>query len=921
MAYARYILAILITLNAVPSMAAKSDQPIGGLKTEYQYDPLGLDVAKPRFSWQMNSRARGAGQSAYEIRVAMDEDASRGAQSLVWDSGKIDSRQSIFVSYGGPGLQSRTRYFWQVRVWDERGLDLGWSRVANWEMGLLAPADWSAEWVSPAVHQGGETRASPLLRRDFDLGGRIARARVYATSHGLYELFINGHRVGDELMTPGWTSYNRRLQYQTYDVTNLLKAGRNAMGAVLGDGWYRGVIGFAGAHDRYGSRLALLCQLEVTYQDGHREIIGSDAQWKTLPGPILNSQIYDGESYDARLERPGWNAGGYDDAGWSPVQVVAASKEILVASQGPAVRRINELVPIKIFKSPSGDAVVDLGQNMVGWVRLKVKGPAGTIVTLRHAEVLDQNGNVYTDNLRSAKSTVRYTLSGIGTEIFEPHFTYQGFRFIAVSGYPGKLARDSITGITLHSDMAVTGTFATSKPLIDQLQHNIQWGQKGNFLDVPTDCPQRDERLGWTGDAQVFAPTAAFNMDVDGFFSKWLKDLAADQLENGSIPFVVPDVLSVSDRPLGGAAGWGDAATVIPWELYLAYGDKRVLEDQYISMRRWVEYEQARAGADEIWDGDTHFGDWLDFFSVGTGKSFGSTSTDLIATAYFAHSTDILRRSALILGKDKDAARYGDSFGKIKAAFQRQFIAPDGTVGAGTQTAYVLALDFDLVPDELRAAATQKLAADVRVRGHLTTGFLGTPKLLSVLTRFGYIDEAYLLLNREQFPSWLYPVKQGATTIWERWDGIKPDGTFQDKGMNSFNHYAYGAVGSWMYQTIGGINIDPSAPGYAHFLIQVQPGGGFTHARAEHDSPYGAIRTDWILKDGRMVLNLAIPANSSAMLRVPRTHLADVTESGRPIRAGNGIANARQETEDAVFDLAAGQYSFRYPYSPASSTP
>jgi alpha-L-rhamnosidase len=921
MTNARCILVILIALSAVPSFAAQSDQSIGGLKTEYRYDPLGLDVAKPRFSWQMHLRTRGAGQSAYQIRVALDADALSGAQSLVWDSGKIDSRQSIFVGYAGPALQSRTRYFWQVRVWDEHGSDLGWSRVANWEMGLLSPADWSADWVSPAAHEGGESRASPMLRRDFDLGGHIARARVYATSHGLYEMFINGHRVGDELMTPGWTSYNRRLQYQTYDVTGLLKTGRNAMGAVLGDGWYRGVIGFAGAHDRYGSRLALLCQLEVTYEDGHREIIGSDARWKTLPGPILNSQLYDGESYDARLERAGWNAAGYGDAGWSPVEVLAASKEALIASEGPAVRRINELVPIKIFTSPSGDRVVDLGQNMVGWARLKVKGPAGTVVTLRHAEVLDRSGNVYTDNLRSAKSIVRYTLSGKGTEIFEPHFTYQGFRFIAVSGYPGKLARDSITGITLHSDMAVTGAFATSKPLIDQLQHNIRWGQKGNFFDVPTDCPQRDERLGWTGDAQVFAPTAAFNMDVDGFFSKWLKDLAADQLENGSIPFVVPDVLSSGDRPIGGAAGWGDAATVIPWELYLAYGDKRVLEDQYVSMRRWVDYEQSRAGADEIWDGDTHFGDWLDFFSIGTGSSFGSTSTDLIATAYFAHSTDILRRSALILGKDKDAARYGDSLGKIKTAFQRRFIAADGTVGAGTQTAYVLALDFDLVPDELRAAAAQKLAADVRVRGHLTTGFLGTPKLLSVLTRFGYTDEAYLLLNREQFPSWLYPVKQGATTIWERWDGIKPDGTFQAKGMNSFNHYAYGAVGNWMYQTIGGINIDPSAPGYEHFLIQVQPGGGFTHARAEHDSPYGAIRTDWILKDGRMILNVVIPANSGATLRVPRAQIADMTESGRPIRLGNGIAGVRQETEDVVLEVAAGEYSFRYPYSPAHSPP
>jgi alpha-L-rhamnosidase len=916
MAYARCILAILIASGAAPCFAAKPSPVMSALKTEYQNDPLGLDVAKPRFSWQLDSRARGAAQSAYEVRVATDADALRAARSLIWDSGKVDSHQSIFLEYGGPALQSRTRYFWQVRVWNEQGSDLGWSRIATWEMGLLSPAEWSADWVSPAMSADAATRASPLLRRDFELRGRVARARIYVTSHGLYELFINGHRVGDELMTPGWTSYNHRLQYQTYDVTSLLNGGRNAMGAVLGDGWYRGVIGFAGAHDHYGNRLALLCQLEVTYQDGHREVIGSDAQWRAASGPILSSEVYDGEAYDARLERTGWNASGYDDAGWSPVEVIAAPKDTLVASEAPAVRRIDELVPIKIFKTPSGDEVADLGQNMVGWARLKVKGAAGTVVTLRHAEVLDKDGNFYTDNLRTAKSTVSYTLSGKGTEVFEPHFTYQGFRYVAVSGYPGKLARDSITGITLHSDMAVSGSFATSKPLINQLQHNIQWGQKGNFLDVPTDCPQRDERLGWTGDAQVFAPTAAFNMDVDGFFSKWLKDLAADQLDSGSIPFVVPDVLSSSDRPVGGAAGWGDAATVIPWELFIAYGDKRVLEDQYSSMRRWVEYEQSRAGADEVWDGDSHFGDWLDFFSVGTGSSFGSTSTDLIATAYFAHSTDILQRSALILGKDKDAVRYSDSFAKIKAAFQRAFVASDGTVGAGTQTAYVLALDFNLVPDELRAAAAQKLAADVRAHGHLTTGFLGTPRLLSVLTRFGYRDDAYMLLNREQFPSWLYPVKRGATTIWERWDGVKPDGSFEDKGMNSFNHYAYGAVGSWMYQTLGGINIDPRAPGYAHFLVEVQPGGGFTHARTEHDSPYGRIRTDWQLNGGRIILNLLIPANSGATVRVPETRLVDVTENGRPIRAGNGIVSARQDAEDSVVEVEAGQYRFSYPNAP-----
>ncbi|HEY0747002.1 MAG TPA: family 78 glycoside hydrolase catalytic domain [Steroidobacteraceae bacterium] len=901
----------VLCLLAMPfGVAAPLELPnVDGLKTEYQVNPLGIDSPAPRFSWRLTSRARGAGQSAYEIRVAADEETLRDGRSATWDSGRVESHESVLRVYGGPKLQSRTRYVWQVRVWNEQGEDGGWSDVAHWEMGLLKPAEWSADWVTP----GQGAQASPLLRREFSVHGQIARARVYITSHGLYELYLNGQRVGDQLLTPGWTSYNRRLQYQTYEVTSLLRDGINALGAVLADGWYRGVIGFVGARDHYGDRLALLCQLEVIYQDGHHETITSDQHWKTAGGPILSSGIYAGEDYDARAERPGWNKAGYDDDDWAPVEVMSAPKETLIAPEAPPVRRINELLPVKQFHTPGGDTVLDLGQNMVGWVRLKVKGPAGTVVTLRHAEVLDKDGNFYTDNLRSAKATVRYTLSGHGIEIFEPHFTYQGFRYVAVGGFPGKLRRDSITGIVVHSDMPVTGALVTSSPLVNQLQHNIQWGQKGNFVEVPTDCPQRDERLGWTGDAQVFAATAAFNMDVEGFFSKWLKDLAADQLETGSVPFVVPDVLSTEDRPIGGAAGWGDAATVIPWEMYLAYGDQRVLEQQYPSMRRWVEYEQSRAGADEVWDGDKHFGDWLDYFSAATDSSFGATSTDLIATAYFARSTEILRATARLLGKDRDAARYGEQYDKIKTAFQRAFIAPDGTVGAGTQTAYVLALDFDLVPEELKTIAALKLAEDVRMRGHLTTGFLGTPKLLAVLTRFGYLKEAYRLLNREEYPSWLYPVKHGATTIWERWDGVRPDGTFQNKTMNSFNHYAYGAVGNWMYQTLGGINLDGGAPGYAHVLIQVRPGGGFTHARAEHDSPYGAIRTDWTLRHGVMSLEVLIPANSSATVLLQRTAPLSVRESGAPLATGSGVISVIQVGGDVVVEVAAGRYRFAYP--------
>jgi len=893
---------------------------IDALKTDYQVNPLGIDAATPRFSWQLMSPARGAGQSAYRIRVAADEQDLRSDQNLIWDSSRIDSRESIFVSYGGPELHSRTRYFWQVRVWNERGADLGWSAVAHWETGLLSPQEWSADWISPSLQlaQAATTaRVSPLLRRDFTLHGPIARARVYVTSHGLYELYLNERRVGDQHMTPGWTSYNHRLQYQTYDVTPLLRDGGNAIGAVLGDGWYRGVIGFSGAHDHYGDRLALLCQLEVVYQDGHRDIIASDPQWKTADGPILSATIYDGESYDARLEQSGWNSSGFDARNWAPVEMLDASKQTLIAAEAPPVRRIDELHPMKIFKTPAGDTVVDLGQNMVGWVRLKVTGPAGTVITLRHAEVLDKDGNFYTDNLRSAKASVTYILSGRGAETFEPHFTYQGFRYVAVDGFPGKVNRDTITGIVVHSDLTATGALNTSSPLVNQLQHNIQWGQKGNFLDVPTDCPQRDERLGWTGDAQVFAATAAFNMDVDGFFSKWLGDVAADQLETGSVPFVVPDVLSTPERPVGGAAGWGDAATIIPWELYRAYGDRRVLERQYQSMRRWVEYEQSRAGADEVWDGDKHFGDWLDYFSAGTDSNVGATSTDLIATAYFARSTEILSETAAVLGKDKDAARYAQQLAQIKAAFQHAFVAADGTVGAGTQTAYVLALDFGLVPAELAASAAAKLASDVRTRGHLTTGFLGTPKLLTVLTRYGYLEEAYALLNRKDYPSWLYPVTKGATTIWERWDGMRPDGSFQDKTMNSFNHYAYGAVGAWMYETLGGISIGTAAPGYAHVLVQVQPGGGFSYARAQHDSPYGRISTEWHLKHGQMRLAVTIPANSSATIRLPHAVSAAVVETGKPLDADAGVLSVRQDADGAVLEVASGHFRFAYPYRPA----
>ena len=910
------------TLSTLDSAFASGQPPISvvALRIEHKTNPNAIDSPKPRFSWQLQSRWRETVQRAYQIQVARSERELRAGR-LIWDSGRVNSAESIQRIYEGPSLLSAQKYYWQVRVWDGMGQASSWSDAAYWEMGLLRPADWKASWIEPDLKEdASQPGPAPMLRGTFKIESRIKEARAYVTSHGLYELYLNGKRVGDQLFTPGWTSYNKRLQYQTYDITNLLQNGDNAVGAMLGNGWYRGNIGFSGQRNFYGDRLSLLLQINVKYRNGREETFGSSEKWRAATGPILMSEIYHGEVYDARLEKPGWATPSFDDSSWLPVKVANHRKDLLVAPAGPPVRRIEELKPIKIIKTPAGETVVDMGQNMVGWVRLKCGGPAGTTITLRHAEVLDKHGNFYVENLRAAKQTVKYILKGAGIESFEPHFTFQGFRYVAVDGYPEELTLDSLTGVVIHSDMTRTGEFETSSALINQLQHNIIWGQKGNFLDVPTDCPQRDERLGWTGDAQVFARTAAFNMDVAGFFAKWLKDMAADQLESGSVPHVIPDVLSTRDKDAGGAAGWADAIVIIPWTVYLSYGDRRVLEEQYDGMTKWIEYMHRRAGNNYIWDGDYHFGDWLSFATTSPDYPGATTSKDFIATAFFAHSTDLMRRIAQILGRNNDATRFGELFARIKDAFQKEFVTRAARVGEDSQTAYVLALQFDLLPEEFRARAAARLAADVRSRGHLTTGFLGTPYICHVLARFGYLDAAYLLLNREQYPSWIYPVKQGATTIWERWDGQKPDGTFQDRSMNSFNHYAYGAVGDWMYRVIAGIEIDVSAPGYKHILIQPQPGGGFTRARASHMSPYGKVGSAWELNNQEFQLIAEVPSNTCATVRLPRAALGKVNESGKLLAVGTGIIAVKQFADSVVVEVGSGQYVFAYTMTPANAT-
>ncbi|KEQ28097.1 alpha-L-rhamnosidase [Pedobacter antarcticus 4BY] len=902
----------LILLSSLLSSGVMAQQiQIEELRTEYQSNPMGIDEASPRLSWKIKSEQRNTLQKSYQIRVGKDSAALIKGNQVLWDSGQQQNETSVLLPYSGPALESSTKYYWQVKIKDNHGNESPWSMVRNWHTGLLKPSDWTAQWIGTTAT---DTLAgpSPIFRKTFNVDNNIRTATLYITAHGIYEARINGKRVGKDYMAPGWTSYHQRLLYQTYDVSDLVKKGQNAIGFMLGDGWYRGNIGFNGQRSFYGKRLSGLAQLQITYQDGSTKTINSDGTWKFSKGPVLYSDLYNGENYDARREKAGWSLPGYSDTEWKSVSILPAGPEKLMSSIAPLARKQEEFKVLKVIRTPKGETVLDFGQNLVGWVQFRMAGKAGSVIKLEHGEVLDKEGNFYDANLRTAKQHVSYTFKGSGTETYEPHFTYQGFRYVKVTGLNGAADPAAFKAIALYADMKPTGTFSSSNPLLNQLQHNIQWGQKGNFLDVPTDCPQRDERLGWTGDAQVFFRTSAFNMDVAGFFTKWMKDVAGDQLPNGSIPFVVPNVMGADAT---GSAGWGDVATVVPWNMYLSYGDKDILTKQYPSMKAWVDFMQQRSKND-LWNVGFHFGDWL-YFHLQDDSDGRSAVTDkyLIAQSFYAYSTQLLINAAEVLGNKADVDKYKELLGRIKKAYIKEYVTPNGRLVSGTQTAYVLALQFDLLPEDLRAHAVEQLVANIKNYGtHLTTGFLGTPYLCEVLTRFGRNDVAYELLLQETYPSWLYPVKMGATTIWERWDGIKPDGTFQTTGMNSFNHYAYGAIGDWMYRTIAGLDMDISGPGYKKINIAPQPGGKLTQAAAQLDSPYGLTGSDWSISDGKFKIKVTVPANTTAQITLPGAAAAEVLESGKAIARVEEINQVKKSGNDLVLKAGSGTYSFEYTY-------
>ena len=867
---------VLVLLAATFTSAVYAQVKLQNVLVENRSNPVGLDTKQPRFSWQLTSEKKNVMQSAYEVKVS-DE-----SKKQVWTSGKVNSDQSAFVPYSGPALTSGTKYAVSVRVWDNGNKASNWSD-GWWQTAFFDKSDWKAKWIMSSLPEDTTFQASPLFRKQFSSTKKVASATAYITAQGVYEAFINGKRIGDAYLTPGWTSYNKRLQYQQYDVASLLTAGNNAIGISLGNGWYRGFIGFGGQHDYYGKQIATLVQVNIKYTDGTSETIVSDESWKCSTGSITSSEIYHGESIDNNKDQANWNKTGFDDSKWAAVKLKQNDNVNLIATYNEPIRKHETFKAVKVFKTPKGENVIDFGQNLVGWVQVKVTGKSGDKISIYHAEVLDKDGNFYTENLRPAKQKNEYTLKGGSEETFEPHFTFQGFRFIKVDGYPGTLKPENFNAIALYSDMKQTGSFTSSNQLINQLQHNIQWGQRGNFLDVPTDCPQRDERLGWTGDAQAFARTASFNFGVNDFFSKWLKDVEADQI-NGSVPFVVPNVLGDG---AAGSAGWADAATIIPWAMYTAYGDKRILEDQFESMKQWVGYME-RNSTGFLWNKGFHFGDWLFYrpFDDNDGRS-AVTDKYLIAQCFFANSVDIIVKSAAVLGKQDDVAKYSALLKNVKDAFVKEYVTPNGRLVSGTQTAFVLSLNFDMLPEAMRAPTAARLVENIKSYGnHLTTGFLGTPYLCHVLTKYGYNDIAYTLLLQETYPSWLYPVKMGATTIWERWDGIRPDGTFQTPGMNSFNHYAYGAIGDWMYRVVAGIDTKPDMPGYKGIVIKPTLDSRLTSASAEYQTYYGKIKSSWKIEGGKVQLDVEIPANTKATIHVPGGDVVEVG-SGKYSFTGN----------------------------------
>jgi len=883
-----FILSVLSLMWALSNAAA----PIY-LRCDYRINPLGIDNPTPQLSWELDDTARGAAQTGYQILVASTSEKLAADQGDLWNSGQVALDQTAQIQYHGSTLASSQECFWKVRAWDQDKKATAWSAMGSWTMGLLNRWDWQAAWIG---HSNPKVEV-PHLRREFSVRKPIRSARIHAMALGLFELSLNGQRVGKDYFAAGLSEYSQRVYYRTYDVKNLIVNGANALGAIVAPGWWSARVAWFPEPEGRSPRLR--AQLEIQYEDGSRETIATDGSWKASDGPIVSVPIQDGELYDARKEMPGWDRPGFADAGWETAVVSNETFPNYSAHPGEPVRTFDTMHPVKVTQPVPKTWIFDMGQEFSGWARIQVSGPAGTVITLRFGEALNPDGTLYTANLPRANCTDIYILKGTGTETWEPRFTYRGYRYVEMTGLPGAPGSEAVIGIAAKSDNTQVGTFSCSNPLINKLQSNIVWTQRSNFFEIPTDCPQRGERMGWTGDAQVFSSTAAYNQDVMAFYSKWLGDVWDAQFPSGGIPAYVPRFQSGEYE--AGGPGWADAGLVVPWTLFQIYGDTAVLARSFPGMVRQVEWWRDNSeGLIRHPKAGTDWGDWLEF---------EPTDKSVFSTAYFAYSTNLLAKSARVLGRMNEAGKYDSLFLAIRDAFNRTFVAADGVIMGNTQTAYVLALAFDLLPAEKRGPALTQLEKSIALKKGMTTGFHGARYILPVLSQMGRKDLGYTLLLNETLPSWLFPIKNGATTIWERWDGWTPEKGFQNPAMNSFNHYAFGAVGDWLYRNVAGIDMD--APGFKKVVIRPQPGGNLTSAKATYHSIHGTIVSDWKLASGGMTLAVTIPANTSARVLIPARSLDQVLEGDRAARNSPGVAAVGYKDSTAEFQVAAGRYLFR----------
>lgn len=871
----------------------------------------------PAVGWEIPGRGRNLQQTAYEIQVALAEDTEFA--SPVYATGRVEAAAAQFVQIEAEALPA-TLYHLRVRAWtNEASSATDWSDPVCFWTGL-GDADWQGQFITPERPPRPRESCAFYLRRSFTVRGDspIKSAVLYMTALGVYRPFLNGKRLGDTELAPGWTAYQAHLRYQAYPLEGRLEPGENVLGALLGAGWFKGTIGQGRCN--YGRSTALLAQLVITYADGSRDTIATDTEWQCALSPVSFSEIYDGEIYDARLEEEHWSEPGFQplaERGWraaAPVRVPRDYFKALRPTEASPVKQQESLPALRVFETPAGERVVDFGQNLAGWVETRAAGEEGDYLELKCFEMLDEHGNAYTINLGAAQQTLIYVFARQGQVTFAPHFTFQGFRYAQILHFPegSEPGTGNFSSHAVYSAMERTGHFLSSSPLLNRFMENVLWSMRSNFLDIPTDCPQRSERLGWLGDAQIFAPTACYLYNADAFFRKWLLDLACDQREDGGVPHVVPDVLTYSNWGYANpsstyaATGWADAAVLCPWTVYLAYGDREILARQYPSMRAWVEYMRSKADEQGIWNSDTmQFGDWV-ALDAPPGSRVGATPLGLIGLAYFARSADILAKTAALLGKDEDAEDYLQLHEKLRENFRQLYLTEEGLLAeeAQTQTSHVLALAFGLVPEQARQPLADRLAEMIRAAdGHLLTGFLGTPRLCAVLTEHGHFDQACRLLFREEFPSWLFEVRQGATTIWERWDGIKADGTLHEPGMNSYNHYAYGAVAAWIFSALGGLNPDEHEPGYKHSHIRPLICEQYlTQASTSLQTYYGRLSTAWTVRDGAVELTLTIPPNTTADIELAQA---------REIRDADGL-DFRPAAQGYRAAAGSGTYKLSY---------